>query len=175
MDIVKSTIKSEVTYSEDHTHRLLLKKEWNSKLPKATVITKYPRHQGDIKIDTSTMLIVNALFDMGYGTAYLANLFTNTQIAESIDEIEQLVHEEADDYILKAVKDSDIVIFAWGSSSSKMIDYRIQEISELLKVHSEKTSKLVNPETKKITHPLNPKSRVFWVLESIQKTNEKVE
>src|SRR5699024_441901 len=105
MDIVKSTIKSEVTYSEDHTHRLLLKKEWNSKLPKATVITKYPRHQGDIKIDTSTMLIVNALFDMGYGTAYLANLFTNTQIAESIDEIEQLVHEEADDYILKAVKD----------------------------------------------------------------------
>lgn len=172
MDIIKTTMKSEVTYSEDHVHRLLLKKEWNSKLPKATVITKYPRHQGDVKIDTSTMLIINALYDMGYGTAYLSNLFTHTQIADSIDEIEELLHPEADDYLLKAVKDSEIVILAWGSSSSKIIDYRIQELSELLETQSTKISKLVNPETKKLTHPLNPKSRTFWVLEKIQNIEE---
>jgi len=172
MDIIKTTMKSEVTYSEDHVHRLLLKKEWNSKLPKATVITKYPRHQGDVKIDTSTMLIINALYDMGYGTAYLTNLFTNTQMAESIDEIEQLVHEEADDYILKAVKDSEIVILAWGSSSTKIISNRINEIETLLKEDNKKLNKLINPATKKLTHPLNPKSRTFWVLEKIQNTEE---
>lgn len=172
MDIIKTTMKSEVTYSEDHVHRLLLKKEWNAKLPKATVITKYPRHQGDIKLDTSTMLIINALYDMGYGTAYFSNLFTHTQIADAIDEIEELIHPEADDYLLKALKDSEIVIMAWGSSSSKMSDYRIEELSELLKTQSINISKLVNPETKKITHPLNPKSRAFWVLESVQETVE---
>ena len=173
MDIIKTTMKSEVTYSEDHVHRLLLKKEWNAKLPKATVITKYPRHQGDVKIDTSTMLIINALYDMGYGTAYLSNLFTHTQLVDSIDEIEEIIHPEADDYLLKAVKDSEIVILAWGSSSSKIIDYRIQELSQLLDAQSTKVSKLINPETKIISHPLNPKSRAFWVLESVQETLEK--
>lgn len=169
MDVIKSTLKSEVTYSTDHTHRLLLKKEWNTKLPKATIITKYPRHQGDIKVDTSTMLITNALYEMGYGTAFMVNLFTHTEIADSIDEIEELIHEEADDYILKAATASDIVIFAWGSSSTKLIDNRINEIKQLLDGQLDKVSILVNPDTNKITHPLNPRTRAFWSIQPLSK------
>ena len=170
MNTVKSLIRSEAIFSDDDNHRLYLKKAWNTKQPVVTVITKFPRYEGGVKLDLTTQLIINNIVEMGYGGVFLMNLFTNVNINDSDDEIEELIHEEADDYILKAATASDIIIFAWGSSSTKLIDNRIDEIKQLLDGQLDKVSILVNPDTNKITHPLNPRTRAFWNIQPLSKT-----
>lgn len=172
MKTLKSILRSEGIFSEDDGHRLSLKKVWNTKQPLVTVITKYPRFEGGVKVDLTTQLIVNQTSAMGYGGVYLMNLFTNVNINDGSDEIEVLTHESADDYLLKAIEDSNDVILAWGSSSSKITSHRIDEINHLLKDFPDKVKKLLNPKTKSISHPLNPKSRGFWMVERVENLKE---
>lgn len=168
MKSLKSVLRSEGIFSEDDVHRLSLKKTWNTKQPMVTVITKYPRFEGGVKIDLTTQLIVNNASEMGYGGVYLMNLFTNVNINDAVDDIEVLTHEDADDYLLKAIEDSNDIILAWGSSSSKITSHRIEEVHHLLKDFSDKVKILINPSTRKISHPLNPKSRSFWMVEQLK-------
>lgn len=172
MKSLKSLLRSEGIFSEDDMHRLSLKKTWNTKQPMVTVITKYPRFEGGVKIDLTTQLIVNQTSEMGYGGVYLMNLFTNININDASDEIEVLTHEDADDYLLKAIEDSEDVILAWGSTSSKLTTHRIEEINHLLNNFPDKVKQLVNPNTKKVSHPLNPKSRGFWMVEKVEYLKE---
>lgn len=172
MKSLKSVLRSEGIFSEDDVHRLSLKKTWNTKQPMVTVITKYPRFEGGVKIDLTTQLIVNNASEMGYGGVYLMNLFTNVNINDAVDDIEVLTHEDADNYLLKAIEDCENVILAWGSSSSKITSHRIDEINHLLKDFPDKVKKLINPTTKNISHPLNPKSRSFWMVEKLEYTKE---
>lgn len=169
---VKTITRSEAIFSDDDKHRLYLKKIWNSKLPIATVITKFPRYEGQITSDLTTQLIVNNIYDRGLGGCIIVNLFTHVDIANNADEVEELLHEEADKYILDAAKGCDEIIFAWGASSSKIISQRIKEVESLMIDYTEKTGRLINPTTKKLTHPLNPKSRQFWVIEKLQNIEE---
>ena len=165
MKSLKNVLRSEGIFSEDDMHRLSLKKTWNTKQPMVTVITKYLRFEGGVKVDLTTQLIVNNASEMGYGGVYLMNLFTNVNINDEVDDIELLTHENADDYLLKAIEDSKEFILAWGSSSFKITTHRIEEINHLLKDFSDKVKILINPSTKNISHPLNTKSRSFWTVE----------
>lgn len=165
--IVKHTIKTEAVFSEDRNHRLLLKKVWNSKQPLVTVITKYPNLDGDIKSDLTTMLITNNVYEQSFGQLCLVNLFSNVNINKGIDEVEDLVHEETDKYITQAAESSDTVILAWGSTNSKNFTERIKEVNQLLEEYKDKLRVLVNPDSKEICHPLNPKSRNFWMVEKL--------
>lgn len=165
---VKTILRSEAIFSDDDKHRLFLKKVWNSKLPIAMVITKFPRYDGQINSDLTTQLIVNNIYERGMGGCIIVNLFTNTDLANKADEVEELLHDEADKYILEAVKNSDEVIMAWGSSNSKIMSHRIKEVEAILQKSTTDLSKLINPITKKITHPLNPKSRSFWLIETVK-------
>lgn len=165
MKPIKTITRSEAIFSDDDRHRLYLKKVWNTKLPIATVITKFPRYEGQVKSDLTTQLIVNNLYDIGMGGFYLVNLFTNIELSNQMDEVEDILHEAADQYILEAVENSEDVILAWGSTSSKIITNRIKELETVLEPHAKKIKILVNPTTKQISHPLNPKSRTFWMIE----------
>jgi len=163
---VKSTMRSEAVFSEDNKHRLLLKKVWNAKQPMATVITKFPNFSGVVKVDLTTQLIVNNLSDL-YGGVYLMNLFTNIEINKNMEDVEDLVIEESDKYLLQAIEDSEDVIIAWGSTSSKIFTERIKTVNQMLEAHSDKVRVLLNPNTKQISHPLNPKSRSIWMVEKL--------
>ncbi|NKO73630.1 DUF1643 domain-containing protein, partial [Staphylococcus aureus] len=67
--------------------------------------------------------------------------------------------------IMKAVKESDEVILAWGAYAKKpIVETRVNEVLEMLKPHKKKVKQLVNPVTKEIMHPLNPKARQKWTL-----------
>lgn len=165
MKPIKTITRAEAIFSDDEKHRLYLKKVWNTKLPIATVITKFPRYEGQIKSDLTTQLIVNNLYDMGMGGFYLVNLFTNVELSNRMDEVEDILHEETDKYILEAVENSESIILAWGSTSSKIITNRIKEVETLLEPFEDKIQLLLNPTTKQISHPLNPKSRTFWMIE----------
>lgn len=163
---VKSTMRSEAIFSEDNKHRLLLKKVWNAKQPMATVITKFPNYSGVVKVDLTTQLIVNNLSDL-YGSVYLMNLFTNIEMSKDMEEVEDLITEESDKYLLQTIEDSEDVIIAWGSTSSKIFTHRIKAVNKMLEAHPDKVRVLLNPKTKQISHPLNPKARSIWMVEKL--------
>lgn len=172
MKTIKSSIRSEAFFSEDDNHRLSLKKVWNTKLPAVTVITRYPRFEGSVKVDLTTQLIVNHTSSIGYGSVYLMSLFTNVNINDATEEIEELLHESADEHLLKAAENSEVIILAWGSSTSKITNNRIEEVNKLLNDYEDKIHILMNPTTEAIAHPLNPKSRSFWMIEKIDNRQE---
>ena len=64
---------------------------------------------------------------------------------------------------MKAVKESDEVILAWGSYAKKpSVESSVNEMLEMLKPHKKKVKQLINPQTNEIMHPLNPKARNKW-------------
>lgn len=175
-NVTKSILRTESYFSDDNTHRLMLKKTWNSKKPNALIVTKYGNQRGDIKTDLTTNLIINNVSDMGmYGGIYLMNLFTNMNCNNNLSEVEELNHTEADKYLQDAAKDSDVIILAWGSTNSMVYIERIKQIYQLFESQKEKLYMLVNPNSKEICHPLNPKSRNIWIIEKVisNKPNKK--
>ncbi|HEC2157441.1 hypothetical protein QI259_10075 [Staphylococcus saprophyticus] len=64
------------------------------------------------------------------------------------------------------------MILAWGASPSKIMTHRIGTINDLLEPHTDKVRRLVNPTTKQICHPLNPKSRSIWMIEKLDVRKE---
>lgn len=170
--ILFSNANTRRIFNKDKTHRYLLTKQWHKDKKSITVITKHPNYDGIYINDLTTHLICNELAKMHYGNIHFVNLFSKIRTVGTTGTMKNDFDTHTDIHIIKAIKESDNVLIAWGASSSKIIDYRIQELSQLLDAQSTKVSKLINPETKKITHPLNPKSRAFWVLESVQETLE---
>lgn len=168
---IKTITRAEAIHSDDNAHRLSLKIVWNSKEPIATVITKYPRHDGQIYQDTTTMLVRNNVYNMGYGGVYIVNLFTNVGLAEGED-VEDMIHEESDEYIVKALKASEEVIMAWGSTSSEIATHRIKSVEGIIFQSGIQVKMLVNPLTQQIAHPLNPRCRKIWMLKDVSSNNK---
>jgi hypothetical protein len=63
----KSTVKTEAIFSDDKEYRYLLRKEWDSKKPKVSIIMKNPNICDNIQIDHTTMFIINNLVRLDYG------------------------------------------------------------------------------------------------------------
>lgn len=76
MEIEKSTITTEVHYSEDRHHRYLLYKEWDSSLKKATIIMLNPAIANAVTMDLTTMYIINNISKLGYGSVEIVNIFS---------------------------------------------------------------------------------------------------
>src|SRR5699024_11536225 len=73
---------------------------------------------------------------------------------------ENAYDNHTDIQIMKAVKESDEVILAWGAYAKKpVVEARVNEVLEMLKPHKTKVKQLMNPVTNEIMHPLNPKAR----------------
>lgn len=76
MEIEKSTITTEVHYSEDRHHRYLLYKEWDNSLKKATIIMLNPAIANAVTMDLTTMYIINNISKLGYGSVEIVNIFS---------------------------------------------------------------------------------------------------
>ncbi|MEG9445603.1 MAG UNVERIFIED_CONTAM: DUF1643 domain-containing protein, partial [Staphylococcus saprophyticus] len=91
------------------------------------------------------------------------NMITTTNIKH----IENSHDKHTDIQIMKAVKEADEVILAWGAYAKKsVVESRVNEILEMLKPHKKKVKRLINPATNEIMHPLNPKARQNWILKA---------
>ena len=83
---------------------------------------------------------------------------------KQIKHLENSHDKHTDIQIMKAVKESDEVILAWGANAKKAsVESRVNEVLEMLKPHKKKVKKLINPQTNEIIHPLNPKARSKWI------------
>ncbi|MDG0822703.1 hypothetical protein BUZ72_09915 [Staphylococcus saprophyticus] len=166
METIKSTLQTEAIFSHDQQHRYLLKKTWDSEKQTLTIITMYPHYDGILNIDLTTQLIMNKVSGMDtFGSINFVNLYSNITTPTNLKHLENAYDKHADIQIMKAVKESDEVILAWGAYAKKpIVEARVTEVLEMLKPHKKKVKKLINPQTNEIIHPLNPKARTKWIL-----------
>ena len=168
MKTIKSTLETEAIFSDDQQHRYLLKKTWDSEKQTITIITMYPHYDGILNIDLTTQLIMNKVSEMdAFGSINFVNLYSNITAAINLKQLD--AHDKHTDVqIMKAVKESDEVILAWGAYAKKpVVESRVNEILEMLKPHKKKVKQLINPATNEIMHPLNPKARQKWTYKYI--------
>ncbi|WP_270893003.1 DUF1643 domain-containing protein [Staphylococcus saprophyticus] len=168
MQNIQCTLETEAIFSDDNQHRYLLKKTWDNDKKIISVITCYPNFEGTKKLDLTTQLILNKVSEMkDCGSINFVNLYSNMITTTNIKHIENSHDKHTDIQIMKAVKESDEVILAWGAYAKKpIVEMRVNEILEMLKPHKKKVKQLINPETNEIMHPLNPKARQKWILKS---------
>ena len=168
METIKSILETEAIFSDDQQHRYLLKKTWDSEKQTIAIITMYPNYTGLLRIDLTTQLIMNKVSKMDtFGSINFVNLYSNITTPINIKHLENAYDKHTDIQIMKAVKESDEVILAWGTYAKKPgVEARVNEVLEMLKPHKKKVKQLINPETNEIMHPLNPKARQKWILKS---------
>ncbi|HEI7041850.1 TPA: DUF1643 domain-containing protein [Staphylococcus aureus] len=172
MKSIKSVLETEAIFSQDKMHRYLLKKTWDIDKEVLTIITMYPHYDGVINVDLTTQLIVNKVAEKDeYGGVNFINLFSNIDTPINLKHIENSHDKHTDIHIMKAVKEDDSVLLAWGSYGKKpLVENRVNEVLDMLKPHSKKISILTNPQTNEIMHPLNPYARKAWTIKPLKET-----
>ncbi|OEK75256.1 DUF1643 domain-containing protein [Staphylococcus equorum] len=165
MQNIQSILETEAIFSDDNQHRYLLKKTWDKEKKVLTIITMYPHYDGLLNTDLTTQLIINRISEMNeIGTLNLINLYSNITTPINLKHLENSHDKHTDIQIMKAVKEADEVILAWGAYAKKAsVEPRVNEVLEMLKPHKKKVKKLINPHTNEIIHPLNPKARSKWI------------
>ncbi|MBM6055613.1 DUF1643 domain-containing protein [Staphylococcus epidermidis] len=166
MKTIKNILETEAIFSDDQQHRYLLKKTWDSEKQTITIITMYPNYTGLLRIDLTTQLIMNKVSEMdAFGSINFVNLYSNIKTPINLKHLENAYDKHTDIQIMKAVKESDEVILAWGAYAKKpVVETRVNEVLEMLKPYKKKVKKLINLATNEIMHPLNPKARQKWTL-----------
>lgn len=163
-----TTVKCKVLFSDDKTHRLLLRKEWDKNKPTAMVIMINPNTADTMNIDMTTMLVLNNLNALGFGSVNIVNLYSKTmnKLSLRFNSDEDLLDSENDTVIEQYAEKSDCIIIAWGSagSNSQRVRDRQAELLERLKKFANKLYKIgING-----YHPLTPAIRSGWELEPFE-------
>ena len=165
MKTEKSTIKTEALFSQNHTHRLLLRKEWDNTKPVASVIMINPHSADTILSDSTTMYVVNNLCKLGYGGVHIVNLYSRIcdRLMLRFNADEDLLDPQNDEIILKCAAESDDIIIAWGSAghNSQRVRDRQTELLDLLKTYP---LKIITDGGETAYHPLSPAVRDRWIL-----------
>ena len=109
-------IKSKAIFSDDKEHRLLLRKEWNNEKLSAMVIMINPNTADTVNFDMTTMLVLNNVSKLGFGSVNIVNLYS--RIMEKLNlrfnGDDELIDDEADDVIEQYAAMSDAIINCMG-------------------------------------------------------------
>ena len=121
-----TTIRSKAIFSDDKEHRLLLRKEWDSEKPTAMVIMINPSTADTVNFDMTTMLVLNNVSKLGFGSVNIVNLYS--RIMEKLNlrfnGDDELIHDEADEIIQQYAAMSDAIIIAWGTIGKNTLRVR---------------------------------------------------
>ena len=162
------TLKSKAIFSDNKKHRLLLHKEWDKSKPMATIILINPNTADTLNVDTTTMLIINNLNELGFGSVDIVNMYSRIalKLYFRINSDSDLLHLENDETILKSAEKSDKIIIAWGSvgNNSQRVRERQKDILEMLINCNDKICIITDGNTNKGYHSLTPKVREKWYL-----------
>lgn len=109
-------IKSKAIFSDDKEHRLLLRKEWNNEKPSAMVIMINPNTADTVNFDMTTMLVLNNVSKLGFGSVNIVNLYSRImeKLCLRFNGDDELIDDEADEIIQQYAAMSDAIIIAWG-------------------------------------------------------------
>ena len=164
MKTITSTISNEAVFSDDNRHRLLLRKVWDNEKPTAMIIMINPNSADELSSDTTTMLVVNNLHHLSYGSVDIVNLYTmiTGKIHFRFNSDEDLLQPDTDSVILKSAKSADTIIIGWGTVGlhNQRIRERQKSVLDMLKPFSDKICQI----GEKGCHPLTPAIRNHWEL-----------
>jgi hypothetical protein len=165
----KAILKTEVAFSDDRRYRYILRKEWDTKKPKATIIMTNPSTADLLAMDYTTLYIMNNVIKLDFGTIDIVNLIS--KMTTKLDVKKDLeVDEENFTVIYKSAEKSDKIILAWGKlgeNNKKVRD--VQDILlERLKLFRDKLYVIANENGESGFHPLAPQIRFTWILKKYE-------
>jgi hypothetical protein len=104
------------TFSEDKLYRYNLWRRWGSKSSgKVTFVMLNPSTANAEKFDPTVRRCFGYTCDWGYGSMEIVNLFAlRSTFPDMLKKVPDPVGPENNAAIIEAVKDSDIVVAAWG-------------------------------------------------------------
>lgn len=168
MKTEKSVVSNEAVFSDDGMHRLLLRKQWDNKKPSAMIIMINPNSADNLSIDMTTMLVVNNLNRLDFGSVDIVNLYTKIapKIHFRFNSDEDLLCPENDSIILESAEMADIIIVGWGTvgSHNQRIRERQHSVLDMLKPYRDKLFQI----GENGCHPLTPTVRSEWMLEPFE-------
>ena len=167
----KAVMKTEAIFSENRRHRYLLRKEWESKKPRATIIMTNPSTADMLMMDYTTMYILNNTVKLDFGSIDIVNLSsTMTTKLDVRNDLDVKSDAENIEYIVKSAEKSDKVIIAWGKlgENNKKVRDAEDYLLERLKTFKDKLCVIASEKGGSGFHPLAPQIRFSWVLEKYQ-------
>lgn len=171
-----ANIATKIIEEDSGTHRYVLERNWSNKktATMATVLTLYPSTSELIITDTTTKLITNNIYKLGYEGLFSVNLFSKLNFVDSSKgkkekrNYKTATNATNDKYIVECAKKSDIVILAYGSlpSKNKLVQTRLNQVMKLLETEEliSKVKILTDLKEEKPFHPLSAKVRNDWNL-----------
>jgi hypothetical protein len=169
MQTDKAVVKTETVFSDDRRRRYVLRKEWDSKKPKTTIIMTNPSTADMLMMDYTTLYIMNNIVRLDFGSIDIVNL--TSKMTTKLDVKKDLeVEEENFITICKSAEKADKVIFAWGKLGEN--NKRVREIQDLLldrlKPFQEKLCVIACQSGESGFHPLAPQIRFSWILKKYE-------
>lgn len=161
MKIIKSIIKTEVTYDDEMKNKYVVRKEWDKNKRKALILMKNTGQADDIVQDQTTMYVVNNLAKLDYGSVIIMNLFPSIEgqgSNESATENLKCVQEEV-------TKVDDVIIaVGTGIETNKEALKRLHMIMAILLDKKAKILQIQCPKGRSGFHPLYPAVKNEWKL-----------
>ena len=173
----RETVKSEVIFNDDRTHKFVLKRTWNKAKPQAMVVMLNPCDADSVICDTTTFLVVNNVARLeDFGGVTIVNLYSlmSSKLCLKWYSDEELTLPENDDYIVKNADEASKIIIAWGRGveMNKRIEDRAMQVLNLLMPYREKMF-LISDGDRVGLHPLTPSIRNRWILEHFDEASVK--
>jgi hypothetical protein len=167
----KANMKTETVFSDDRRNRYLLRKEWDVKKPKATIIMTNPSTADILTIDYTTLYILNNLIKLDFGAVDIVNLISKTTTKIRVKEdLKEVIDPVNLDHITKSAEKSDKVIIAWGKlgENNKKVRDLQDALLEHLKPFKDKLCEIADEQGHSGFHPLAPQVRFTWVLKKYE-------
>lgn len=164
MNTITTTLTTTAEFSDDGKKRYLLTKVWDDTKPRLTIIMLTPSEASGIELDNTTMLVLNNVSRLGYGSVNIVNLFAtigDLRFANAED-----IDQENLDYIDRAAKDADVIVYASGvgKATNKFFIKRQNQVLDVLKPYESKLKCLSNKHgDARFQHPLSPSLRVWYL------------
>lgn len=166
MNTIETTLNTQAIFSDDNNKRFLLKKTWDTALPKLTIIMLAPSIASGVELDSTTSLVLNNASALGFGSVSIVNLFA-TLGDFSLTEAES---EDAENLnaIIDAAKSGDIVLYAPGVGKAKLQAFqeRSTQVLNALRPFEKKLRCITNASGRaRLLHPLCPAVRTWTIAE----------
>ena len=144
----KLNIRMDSVFSDDRTHRYLLRRSWAREGKIATIIMVNPSSAQCLITDQTSMSVYNGLGRLeGYSSLNIVNLYSliTPKLNFRWHSEEELTNEDNDKAIIKAANEADQIILAWGSIAENNLraKRRVLKVMELLKKDKDMLTSLI--------------------------------
>jgi len=159
--MIKSTLRTEVTYDDGMKNKYVVKKDWDKTKRKALILMKNAGQTDEIVQDQTTMYVMNNLAKLDYGSVIIMNLFPSLEdkeTNESATENLKCIQEEV-------TKVDDVIIaVGTGIETNKEAQKRLHMIVAILLDKKATILQIECPKGRRGFHPLYPAVKNGWKL-----------